>query len=152
MKYFGTESPDSISLGSLIPATQGTLTTVSTQSEIFKDQYRGLVMIRLGSTRSNACASASQPARVAPRREVIKAFLVLPGMMLAGPALARDAEAAKAAAEERKRKLREAAHASAETGTDHKVFGDSNYMVGEEARTPNVHSRQEEGPRTQVNV
>lgn len=45
-------------------------------------------------------------------------------------------------AEERKRKLREAAQASAETGMDQKVFTDSEYMVGEDARTPNVHSRQ----------
>lgn len=45
-------------------------------------------------------------------------------------------------AEERKRKLREAAQATAESGVDTKVFGDSDYMVGEDARTPNVHSRQ----------
>lgn len=53
-------------------------------------------------------------------------------------------------AEERKRKLREAAHEAAETGTDRKVFGDSEYMVGEDARTPNVHSRQVRSPHFHV--
>lgn len=55
-------------------------------------------------------------------------------------------------AEERKRKLREAADADRSSGEDKQVFSDSDYMVGEDARTPNVHSRQGEGARTQVNA
>ena len=55
-------------------------------------------------------------------------------------------------AEERRRKLREAADASASSGQDQQVFDDSDYMVGEDARTPNVHSRQGDGARSQVNA
>jgi hypothetical protein len=45
-------------------------------------------------------------------------------------------------AEERRRKLREAADQAAETGRDTQVFNDSAYSLGEDAHTPNVHSRQ----------
>ena len=48
--------------------------------------------------------------------------------------------------------LREAADASASSGKDQQVFDDSNYMVGEDARTPNIHSRQGDGARSQVNA
>lgn len=45
-------------------------------------------------------------------------------------------------AEERKRRLREVAEADRASGKDQQVFKDSEYMMGEDARTPNVHSRQ----------
>lgn len=55
-------------------------------------------------------------------------------------------------AEERRRRLREAADASASSGQDQQVFDDSNYMLGEDARTPNIHTRQGDGARSQVNA
>ena len=48
--------------------------------------------------------------------------------------------------EERKARLREAATGIAESGQDQRVFEDSNYAMSEEARTPNVHSRQVHQP------
>jgi len=44
--------------------------------------------------------------------------------------------------EARKNKLRETASGIKTTGKDQQVFRTSDYMVSEEARTPNVHSRQ----------
>jgi hypothetical protein len=55
-------------------------------------------------------------------------------------------------AEERRRKLREAAEATVSTGKDTEAFEDSNYSLSEESRTPNIHSRQGEGAKTQINV
>eukprot|EP01025_Chloroclados_australasicus_P041015 TRINITY_DN4321_c0_g1_i2.p3 TRINITY_DN4321_c0_g1~~TRINITY_DN4321_c0_g1_i2.p3 ORF type:complete len:114 (-),score=14.59 TRINITY_DN4321_c0_g1_i2:505-846(-) len=105
-------------------------------------------------------ATATAPSHHCPRRCIVPHAsrrasalgLLLAPVLVAVPAHARDAEAAKAASEERKRKLREAADISAETGRDQKVFEDSDYMMSEDARTPNVHSRQDEGSKTQINV
>jgi hypothetical protein len=39
-----------------------------------------------------------------------------------------------------------------ESGKDRQIFAKPEASVSEEARTPNVHSRQDEGARTQQNV
>ena len=51
-------------------------------------------------------------------------------------------------AEERKRKLREAAAETERTGQDQPAFEDSAYSLPEDSRTPNIHSRQGEGAKT----
>lgn len=61
-------------------------------------------------------------------------------------------EAHTCRAEERRRKLREAAEATANTGTDTEPFEQSQYSLSEESRTPNIHSRQGEGAKSQINV
>jgi hypothetical protein len=54
----------------------------------------------------------------------------------------KEMEAEKAA---RKAALRAAAEASAKSGRGEAAFDDAAYGVSEDARTPNAHSRQEEG-------
>ncbi len=54
----------------------------------------------------------------------------------------------------RKAALKQAAAGMKRSGEDKSegVFKPSDYSVSEDARTPNVHSRQSEGARTQENV
>lgn len=56
--------------------------------------------------------------------------------------------------EARKAALKQAAEKMKRSGEDKSegVFKPSEYSLSEEARTPNVHSRQNEGARTQENV
>ena len=63
----------------------------------------------------------------------------------AAPARAADLADAQAKKEARKKALRAAAEASARSGRGEAAFADAEYGVSEEARTPNSHSRQEEG-------
>lgn len=53
--------------------------------------------------------------------------------------------------EARRKALRAAASEMKSTGKDEQIFEEPEYAVAEEARTPNVHSRQNEGARTQQN-
>eukprot|EP00775_Hariotina_reticulata_P010638 gene10638-10796_t len=55
---------------------------------------------------------------------------------------AKNYKDALAQKEARKNKLRETASGIKTSGKDQQVFKSSDYMVSEEARTPNVHSRQ----------
>ena len=56
-----------------------------------------------------------------------------------------DAEDAREAKERRKAAVRALAEASAKSGRGESAFEDAAYGVSEEARTPNAHSRQNEG-------
>ena len=60
------------------------------------------------------------------------------------PMEALPAEAEKLA---RKEAVRAAAQASAATGRSAAAFADSEYQLSEESKTPNFHTRQEEGLR-----
>lgn len=62
-------------------------------------------------------------------------------------ALGADLEDALARKAARKAAVREAAAASAKTGRGEAAFADAERGVSEESRTPNAHSRQEEGLR-----
>ena len=62
-------------------------------------------------------------------------------------ALGADLEDALARKAARKAAVREAAEASAKTGRGEAAFADAERGVSEESRTPNAHSRQEEGLR-----
>lgn len=87
-----------------------------------------------------------------PRRAALSAVGAATLMLLSGPVMAKDFKEALAAKEARKQKLHSTAGGIKDTGKDQQVFKDSDYMVSEEARTPNIHSRQGEGVKTQVNV
>ena len=50
--------------------------------------------------------------------------------------------------EARKAALRAAAAQSAQTGRGAAAFADSEYQLSEESKTPNFHTRQDEGMRT----
>ena len=54
-------------------------------------------------------------------------------------------------ADERKEKLKEAAEKMRDKGVTQSAFTDSRYAVSED-KTPNIHSRQEEGAKSQSNV
>lgn len=87
------------------------------------------------------------------RREAALALVAAPALLfVTGAAQARDYKEAKKAAEARKEKLKEAAGGMKEKGVTQDAFQDSKYSVSEEARTPNVHSRQEEGIKSQNNI
>ena len=66
------------------------------------------------------------------------------------PARAVDLAEAAAAKEARKAALRAAAAASATSGRGESAFDAPEYGVSEESRTPNAHSRQEEGLKKAV--
>lgn len=65
---------------------------------------------------------------------------------------ARDYKDALAKKEARKARLKEAAGQIKSSGQDQQVFKKSAYSMPEDSTTPNVHSRQNEGARTQENV
>jgi hypothetical protein len=73
-------------------------------------------------------------------------------VLTAYSAQARDFREAMKQKEARRAKLKGTAGAMKESGKDQQIFKQSDYMVSEEARTPNVHSRQGEGAKTQENV
>lgn len=94
--------------------------------------------------RSIARASASPDASTSTRRRALA--LGIAALSLAVPtARAADLADAQAKKEARKQALRAAAEASAKSGRGEAAFADAEYGVSEEARTPNSHSRQEEG-------
>ena len=64
-----------------------------------------------------------------------------------GPAFARSLEEAEAEKMARKEAVRAAAQASAASGRGASAFADSEYQLSEESKTPNFHTRQEEGAR-----
>jgi hypothetical protein len=91
-----------------------------------------------------ARASASPDASTCARRRALA--LGFAALSLAVPtARAADLADAQAKKEARKKALRAAAEASAKSGRGEAAFADAEYGVSEEARTPNSHSRQEEG-------
>jgi len=95
--------------------------------------------------RSIARASASPDASTSTRRRAL-GLLGIAALSLAVPtARAADLADAQAKKEARKKALRAAAEASAKSGRGEAAFADAEYGVSEEARTPNSHSRQEEG-------
>lgn len=63
----------------------------------------------------------------------------------ADAAFAKDLKEMEAEKAARKAALRAAAEASAKSGRGEAAFDDAAYGVSEDARTPNAHSRQEEG-------
>nr|BAA78588.1 hypothetical protein [Chlamydomonas sp. HS-5] len=96
---------------------------------------------------------------VVPRAQQTRAERLLAGMtagsvvMATGSAFAKDFNAALAEKEARRRRLRDSAGEAKETGKDQgQVFAVPEYSLGDEARTPNGHSRQNEGARQQNNI
>ncbi|DBA82676.1 TPA: hypothetical protein ACH3X1_006918 [Trebouxia sp. C0004] len=101
-----------------------------------------------------ACRPARQARCMAPagfrnhssdRRSAGLMLVAFPAL-LAAPAFARDADKAKAAAEARKEALAKAAEEMRESGKTASAFSESQYAVSED-KSPNVHTRQEEGVR-----
>ncbi|KAF8058893.1 zinc finger CCCH domain-containing protein 24 [Scenedesmus sp. PABB004] len=92
--------------------------------------------------------------RQVPKPKGRRALLLGTGLVLlsSGSAQAKDFKEALAAKEARRAKLRGTAGDMKTSGKDQQVFKSSDFMVSEEARTPNIHSRQEEGAKTQQNV
>eukprot|EP00878_Enallax_costatus_P000744 GHUV01000860.1.p1 GENE.GHUV01000860.1~~GHUV01000860.1.p1 ORF type:complete len:124 (+),score=36.44 GHUV01000860.1:129-500(+) len=86
------------------------------------------------------------------RRSVLSIAALSLAAAAAGSAQARDYREALRQKEARRAKLKGTAGNIKETGKDQQVFRSSDYMVSEEARTPNVHSRQNEGAKTQENI
>lgn len=74
------------------------------------------------------------------------------GALAAPKAFARDYKEALARKEARKQQLKEAAGNIKSSGKDQQVFKKSAYSMPDDAHTPNVHTRQNEGARTQENV
>lgn len=94
-----------------------------------------------------AAANASdKAAATTPRRAFLRAA-ALASLAIASPALAKSFEEAEAEKLARKEALRAAAAASAATGRGAAAFADSEYQLSEESKTPNFHTRQEEGLR-----
>jgi hypothetical protein len=75
-------------------------------------------------------------------------------LMKSSEAEAKDLKEAQAEKEARKKALREAAGEIARSGKDVEggVFAMPEFSVSEEARTPNMHSRQGEGAKQQKNA
>lgn len=114
--------------------------------------------VRLQTPRRHRTSALVARAAVEPavsRREVFASLVsavVVGSLISVGPAQARDFKAALAEKEARKAKLRDTAGSMKKTGEDKQTFKDAEYAVSEEARTPNIHSRQNEGARTQENA
>eukprot|EP01026_Neomeris_dumetosa_P008894 TRINITY_DN12902_c0_g1_i4.p2 TRINITY_DN12902_c0_g1~~TRINITY_DN12902_c0_g1_i4.p2 ORF type:complete len:118 (+),score=16.88 TRINITY_DN12902_c0_g1_i4:131-484(+) len=85
------------------------------------------------------------------RRQIGNAFIGTSVLLFTGAAQARDFEAAKKAKEARRAQLKAAAEDMEKTGRSESAFEDSSYAVSED-KSPNIHSRQEEGSKTQVNA
>lgn len=112
------------------------------------------------STRATT-ATAHHPrypqASAISRRQLIVNIVLsssLMALMTSEEADAKDLKEAQAEKEARKKALREAAGNIARSGKDVEggVFPSPEYSVSEEARTPNVHSRQGEGAKQQKNA
>ena len=96
-------------------------------------------------------ADSETPAAAAtPRRAFLRAALGVASFAAASaatPVLAKSFEEAEAEKLARKEAVRAAAQASAATGRSAAAFADSEYQLSEESKTPNFHTRQEEGLR-----
>ncbi|KAL0052924.1 hypothetical protein WJX82_009948 [Trebouxia sp. C0006] len=90
-------------------------------------------------------AQAGLRNQTSDRRSAGLMLVAFPAL-LAAPAFARDADKAKAAAEARKEALAKAAEEMRESGKTASAFSESQYAVSED-KSPNVHTRQEEGVR-----
>ncbi len=93
---------------------------------------------------------------MAPTRRAIlagglSAALLGAAALLPGSARARDLAAAEAAKEARRAALRASAENSAVTGVGAQVFEEPERSVGDD-KSPNTHTRQDEGLRKQANV
>ncbi|KAL3159722.1 hypothetical protein ABBQ38_010128 [Trebouxia sp. C0009 RCD-2024] len=95
--------------------------------------------------RSHVSVQATANNKSSSRRSAGLMLVSMP-MFFAVPAFARDAEKAKAAAESRKEALAKAAEEMRESGKTASAFSESQYAVSED-KSPNVHTRQEEGVR-----
>eukprot|EP00877_Chromochloris_zofingiensis_P002295 jgi/Chrzof1/12066/Cz06g20050.t1 len=110
--------------------------------------------VTLRSSRSRCVSAKATGDLPAPdRRDFLTAAIgsIIWGStaMAAGATDFKDALAKKQA---RKAALKAAAGDIKSSGKDQQVFKSPNYSVSEEARTPNIHTRQNEGARTQENV
>ena len=84
------------------------------------------------------------------RRRALVTLTSLSTLALGNRSNAKDLAEAEAAKAARKAAVRAAAEASAKTGRGEAAFDDAAYGLSEEARTPNAHSRQEEGLKKAV--
>ena len=110
---------------------------------------RPVVRSNRRATRVVATATHESTPSATPRRAFLgfafsAAFLTA---TVAGPALAKSFEEAEAEKLARKEAVRAAAQASAQSGRGASAFADSEYQLSEESKTPNFHTRQEEGAR-----
>ena len=101
---------------------------------------------RRGARVVAAANTSDKAAAATPRRAFLRAA-ALASLAIASPALAKSFEEAEAEKLARKEALRAAAAASAATGRGAAAFADSEYQLSEESKTPNFHTRQEEGLR-----
>jgi hypothetical protein len=95
--------------------------------------------------------AAAGEASSAGRRSVAAGLLGMALLLPAAHAQARDLAAAEAAKEARKAALRAAADQSAKTGIGGTAFEEPEFSVGDD-KSPNTHTRQDEGVRKQSNV
>eukprot|EP01023_Acetabularia_acetabulum_P040961 TRINITY_DN397_c0_g1_i1.p3 TRINITY_DN397_c0_g1~~TRINITY_DN397_c0_g1_i1.p3 ORF type:complete len:120 (-),score=22.21 TRINITY_DN397_c0_g1_i1:284-643(-) len=105
---------------------------------------------RLQKCRSRK-ATVCQCNQSVDRRQIGSALMGASLLFSAAAAQARDLDAAKKAKEARRAQLKAAAEDMEKTGRAESAFEDSSYAVSED-KTPNIHSRQEEGSKTQVNA
>ncbi|CAL8469401.1 g8942 [Coccomyxa elongata] len=101
--------------------------------------------IRAARRTSTVCCSSTTHVNT-NRRYALGAVLVVPSLLAAPSAIARDINAAARAREERKAQLRAAAQDMKQTGKAEAAFEESQYSVGDD-KSPNIHTR-EEGVRT----
>jgi hypothetical protein len=103
--------------------------------------------------RATRAAAGEVSAAVPLRRRAVAAGLFAGVALLlpASRAQARDLAAAEAAKEARKAALRAAADESAKTGIGGTAFEEPEFSVGDD-KSPNTHTRQDEGIRKQSNV
>eukprot|EP00195_Chlamydomonas_chlamydogama_P016328 CAMPEP_0202898008 /NCGR_PEP_ID=MMETSP1392-20130828/6618_1 /ASSEMBLY_ACC=CAM_ASM_000868 /TAXON_ID=225041 /ORGANISM="Chlamydomonas chlamydogama, Strain SAG 11-48b" /LENGTH=127 /DNA_ID=CAMNT_0049583803 /DNA_START=56 /DNA_END=439 /DNA_ORIENTATION=- len=102
--------------------------------------------------RAQAKRQGEELAQSVSRRLLLSGLTSASTLMFAYSSVAKDIKEALAEKEARKKALREAAGGMKATGKDAQIFEVPEYSVSEEARTPNIHSRQGEGARTQENV
>ena len=98
-----------------------------------------------------ASATPAEKNDVAPRRAFLGAAfgaLAAISASTASTAYAASLEEKEKEKEARKAALRAAAAQSAQTGRGASAFADSEYQLSEESKTPNFHTRQEEGLRS----
>lgn len=102
---------------------------------------------RAGTDASKREEPGSQAAPITRRSLTAAVAAVVAGTALANAdaAFAKDLKEMEAEKAARKAALRAAAEASAKSGRGEAAFDDAAYGVSEDARTPNAHSRQEEG-------
>lgn len=102
---------------------------------------------RAGTDASEPEGPAGDAAPITRRRLTAFAAAVVAGAAVANAdaAFAKDLKELEAEKAARKAALRAAAEASAKSGRGEAAFDDAAYGLSEDSRTPNAHSRQEEG-------